>query len=109
MADKRMFAQLMEEPGLVVVPADNSENAPATRTRQISVNLREDQIAIIDRYFTLLYGSQARATRSQIAAVALEVLDRVLGGKAPARLDGSVLDEYVRTYGRVEARTGERT
>lgn len=109
MPDEPMFAKLMKEPRVANSHVQATKATSPPRTRQISLNLREDQIAIIDRYFALLYASDARATRSRIVGVALQLLDRVLDGQAPDQLDDSLLDKYVRTYGRAEARVTERT
>lgn len=97
MSDDRMFSQLMAD---ARHPRDETAAGALPSKRKVlhlSVNLPEDQAEIIDRYYSLLYPTDRRATRSAIIGMAIEVLDRILAGAAPARLDTSVLDAYART------------
>lgn len=109
MPDDRMFSQLMADsrplPQINALPNATSKK----KVLHLSVNLPEDHAKIIDRYYSLLYPTDCRATRSAIIGLALEVLDRVLSGSAPERLDASVLDAYARTQAGSHADTQVRT
>ena len=98
MPDDRMFSQLMADSR--PLPRISPAPIPVSKKKvlHLSVNLPEDQAEIIDRYYSLLYPTDRRATRSAIVGLAIEVLDRILFGSAPERLDTSVLDAYARTH-----------
>lgn len=98
MSDDRMFSQLMSDsrPLPPMTPAPNATSK--RKVLHLSVNLPENQAEIVDRYYSLLYPTDHRATRSAFIGLAIEVLDRVLAGAAPERLDASVLDAYARTH-----------
>lgn len=93
MTDDRMFSQLMESQA---PPVARTEAPQRARRRHVTWNLTERHVGIIDRYFTLLYQSEPRPTKSEIVGLAIDILDRILGGTAPDRLDADLLDEYTR-------------
>lgn len=107
MPDEPMFAKLMTEPRQGALTPD-ATHAPAKRKiLHLSVNLPEDQAEIVDRYYSMLYPTERRATRSAIIGAAIEILDRLLDGTAPPYLDASLLDAYART--RADAQERART
>lgn len=108
MPDERMFAQLMAASRDALKDAPPT-SAPKKKVLHLSVNLPEDQAEIIDRYYSLLYPTERRTTRSAIIGIAIEVLDRILNGTAPDRMDASVLDGYARTRADSHADAPART
>lgn len=105
MPDDRMFSQLMTDSHRVPsAPSEDTKSSKKKKVLHLSVNLPEDQAEIVDRYYSLLYPTDGRTTRSAIIGVAIEILDLVLHGEAPETLDSSLLDVYART--RVDTREG---
>lgn len=100
MTDDRMFSQLMES---TPPPVARSEPPQRVRRRHVTWNLTEHHVGIIDRYFTLLYQSEPRPTKSELVGVAIDILDRILGGTAPDRLDADLLDDYTRRQPSIQA------
>jgi hypothetical protein len=96
MADERMFSQLMTDSSrLAKTPPEPRPSKK--KVLHLSVNLPEDQAELVDRYYSLLYPTDRRTTRSAIIGLAMEILDRILEGTAPETLDISLLDAYART------------
>ena len=104
MPDDRMFSQLMTDSRRMPKAPPQETRSSKKKVLHLSVNLPEDQAEIVDRYYSLLYLTDRRTTRSAIIGVAIEILDRILHGSAPETLDTSLLDVYART--RVDAREG---
>ncbi len=105
MPDERMFSQLMIDSRRLPPEPPKEVKPSKKKVLHLSVNLPEDQAEIVDRYYSLLYPTDRRTTRSAIIGVGIEILDRILNGVTPETLDTSLLDAYART--RVETR--ERT
>jgi len=98
-----MFSHLMADSRREA--SGGSKPAPSKKKiLHLSVNLPEDQADIVDRYFSLLYPTDMRTTRSAIIGVAIEILDRILQGALPGSLDASLLDAYARA--RADAQVG---
>jgi hypothetical protein len=108
MTDDRMFSQLMTDSRRRPEPTASPAMTSKKKVLHLSVNLPSDQAEIVDRYYSLLYPTDRRATRSAFIGLAIEVLDRILDGAAPERLDASVLDAYARTRAGSHARTPAR-
>ncbi len=109
MRDDRMFAQLMKDSTRVTNALSQETAAPKKKVLHLSVNLPEDQAEIVDRYYSLLYPTDRRATRSAIIGVAIVILDRILNGSTPEVLDSSLLDAYARTSVDTRAAAQQRT
>lgn len=105
MQDDRMFSQLMSETG-ARTNGESVTSPPKEKVLHLSVNLPASKAAIIDRYFSQLYPTDNRTTRSAIIGLALELLDETLEGQAPERWDADALVAYVRANAsaRVSAR-----
>lgn len=109
MPDDRMFSQLMTDSRRLPQPTASPAMPSKKKVLHLSVNLPSDQAEIVDRYYSLLYPTDRRATRSAFIGLAIEVLDRILDGVAPECLDASVLDAYARTHAGEHAGTHART
>ena len=109
MPDDRMFSQLMTDSRHLPEARPTQTKSSKKKVLHLSLNLPEDQAEIVDRYYSLLYLTDHRATRSAIIGVAIEILGRILDGSAPETLDTSLLDTYVRTRVDADARTQPRT
>ncbi len=109
MADERMFSQLMTDSSRLAKTSLPARRPSKKKVLHLSVNLPEDQAELVDRYYSLLYPTDRRTTRSAIIGLAMEILDRILDGTTPEMLDISLLDAYARTREDTHARAQTRT
>jgi hypothetical protein len=102
MPEDKMFAELMNERPMRGV----KQNAPEAGGNPDTTHDCESPGAPGSHRRPLLcppLRADLRPTRGQIVATALEVLDRLLQGRTPERLDGSILDDYVNMHASMQA------
>ncbi len=79
---------------------------PHEEPRQLNVNVRRRHLRILDRYFQKLYNTRNRVTKGQLVMLAVEMVEIVLGGEAPATFEPpALLEKYLKRKTEREAST----